>query len=246
MLPIDLTTRRYQSCSIEGDVVTRVYEPDQYPSQGLEIARNDGPARIVEEAQRKTNSYRLRTSVAPEGEVHPLVIGPDSLPLWWPNLWLLTRYRNRGAAYGTLATYGAVLARLYNWADRKGLSLEQRILGQEWLVAWEFDSLADELSVQVRGVELPAQGRKRPGNIEQFLAPKVSVAPFLANNTIATRLNIISAYLQWLGSEGVNRVPFEVRSIHERNLSQMIRLLSSRAPICRVFPAALPNVSAVR
>ena len=197
--------------------------------------RNVCPAPFVGAAQRNPNSYRLRTSVAPDGEVHPLVVGPDSLPLWWPSLWFLTRHRSKGAAYGTLATYGNFIARLYIWAKRHGLSLEKRLLNREWLAGWELDSLAAELSVKVRGVEPPRPRRKRPGNIEQFLAPKVSEAPLVANETIATRLNIVSGYLRWLGTEGVNRVPFEAREIHEKNLNQMVGLLLSSVPICHEY-----------
>ena len=175
--------------------------------------------------------YSIRTTTAPNGEVHPLVVGPDGLPVWWPNLWLLTAHRSRGAAYGTLATYGQFLCRLYAWAEGRGLPLDQRLLQREWLEGWELDSLADDLSIQVRGVKPSNSVPKRLGNIEQFLAPKVSKAPLVGVATIATRLNIVADYLRWLGTEGVNRAPFHAKKIHESNRDEMIKKLVARIPI---------------
>jgi integrase len=176
-------------------------------------------------------SYTIRTSVAPDGEVHPLLVGADGLPIWWPNLWLLTKHRSCGAAYGTLATYGTFLCRLYTWAEGRGLPLEERFLRREWLEEWQLDSLADELSIQVRGVPPPKPWRKRPGNIEQFIAPKVSKTTLVSNETIATRLNIVSDYLHWLGMEGVNRAPFSGKKTHEGLLDKMIQNLVDKIPI---------------
>lgn len=176
-------------------------------------------------------SYSIRTTVAPDGEVHPLVVGPDGLPTWWPNLWLLTAHRSRGAAYGTLATYGQFLCRLCAWADGRGISLDQRLLQREWLSGWELDSLADDLSIQIRGIKPTKPGPKRPGNIEQFLAPKVSKATLVSVGTIATRLNIVANYLRWLGTEGVNRAPFSAKKIHESGRDEMLQKLVDRIPI---------------
>jgi integrase len=176
-------------------------------------------------------AYSIRTSVAPDGEVHPLVVGADGLPIWWPNLWLLTAHRSRGAAYGTLATYGTFLCRLYVWAEDRGIPLDQRFLDRKWLEPWLLDSLADGLSVQVRGLKPAKPGRKHPGNIEQFLAPKVSEAPLVANETIATRLNIVADYLRWLGMEGVNRAPFAAKETHKGFLDEMIQKFVDKVPI---------------
>lgn len=176
-------------------------------------------------------SYSIRTTTAPDGEVHPLIIGPDGLPIWWPNLWLLTSHRSRGAAYGTLATYGQFLCRLYAWAEGRSLPLDQRILQREWLEGWELDSLADDLSTQVRGVKPSNSGPNRVGNIEQFLAPKVSKAPLVRVETIATRLNTVADYLRWLGTEGVNRAPFHAKKLHESGRDEMIKKLVARIPI---------------
>lgn len=174
----------------------------------------------------------IRTTVAPDGEVHPLVVGPDGLPAWWPNLWLLVTHRNRGAAYKTLEKYANFLARLYTWANKHDLPLDQRLLNREWLTGWELESLAIDLSVRVRGVKAPMAGQKRPGNIEQFLSPKISAAPLVDNDTIANRLNILSNYLRWLGTEGVNRVPFTARDIHKSNLNEMLGKFVDKIPIC--------------
>ena len=176
-------------------------------------------------------SYSIRTTTSPDGEVHPLVVGPDGLPAWWPNLWLLTVHRSRGAAYGTLATYGQFLCRLYAWAEGRELLLDQRFLQREWFEGWELDSLADDLSIQVRGVKPSSSGPKRIGNIEQFLAPKVSKAPLVGVETIATRLNMVADYLRWLGREGVNRVPFPAKKIYESGLNEMIKKLVAKIPI---------------
>lgn len=176
-------------------------------------------------------SHKIRATTAPDGEVHPLVIGPDGLPKWWPNLWLLTSHRSRGAAFGTLATYANFLCRLYTWAEIRGLLLDQRLLDREWLREWEIEALSDELRVQVRGMKPHIHEKNRPGGIEQFLSPKSSAAPLVSNETIAIRLNIVSDYLLWLGMEGVNRAPFVTKQAHEKNLATMIEILQSRVPI---------------
>lgn len=186
-------------------------------------------------------SFTLRTAIAPDGEVHPLVVGFEGLPLWWPNLYLLTRHRNRGAAYGTLAAYGNTLCRLYNWARKRDLPLEERILNRDWLRDWELHSLADDLSVKVRGVEMAKPWRQRPGNIEQFISPKVSDAPLVETRTIANRLNLVTDYLRWLGSEAVNRSTFSARLIHKNELENMLELLLEKRPICHDHNSHLPN-----
>jgi integrase len=150
--------------------------------------------------------------------------------MWWPNLWLLTKHRNRGAASGTLANYGTVLARFYSWAECRGISPDQRLLQREWFVEWELDSLVDDLSIQIRGVKPANSAPKRPGNIEQFLAPKVSKVPLVRVETIATRLNIVANYMRWLGTEGVNRAPFAAKKIHESDRDEMIQKLVDKIP----------------
>ncbi len=186
-------------------------------------------------------SYTLRATVAPDGEVHPLIVGSDGLPLWWPNLYLLTAHRNRGVAFGTLAAYGNTLCRLYAWAEKRELPIDRRFLDRTWLLDWELNSLADELSVQVRGVSQPRPWRSRPGNVEQFLAPKVSKAPLVANRTSAVRLNLITDYLSWLGTEGVNRAPFLIKRIHENELQKMILRLLKKRPICHDHNTEAPR-----
>jgi len=176
-------------------------------------------------------TYRLRTFVAPDGEVHPLVVGPDSLPTWWPNLWLLTTHRSRGATYGTLASYGQFLCRLYGWADALGISLDQRLLQREWLLGWELDSLVDDLSLQIRGIQHTKLGPRGAGNIQQFLAPKVSKAQLVRVETIATRLHIVSKYLRWLGAEGVRRSPLSTKGFHESGRDEMLKKLLDKIPI---------------
>lgn len=159
------------------------------------------------------------------------MVGPDGIPAWWPNLWLLTAHRSRGAAYGTLAKYGQFLCRLYGWAEERAIPLDQRLLQREWLHGWELDSLADNLSSQIQGMKPFKLGSKRPGNIERFLAPKVSRAPLVSVGSIATRLNIVADYLRWLGTDGVNRAPFAAKKLHECGRDEMVQKLVARIPI---------------
>jgi len=177
--------------------------------------------------------YSIRVSVADDGEVHPLVIGSDALPAWWPNLWLLTVHRNRGAAFGTLQLYAKCLCRIYSWAEARHCELDQRMLERNWLVDWELHSLADVLSVQVRGgLSEPKRFRKRPGgNVEQFLGSKTAEAPLVLQTTIGARMNLVADYLRWLGQEGVNRAPFAAKTIHTANLNDMVQGLVAKTPI---------------
>jgi len=177
-------------------------------------------------------SFQIRTTTFPDGEVHPVLVGDGGLPLWWPNLWLTTTHRSHGAAFGTLHSYATFLARLYSWAGKHRLPLELRLLSREWLLDWELHSLADEMSVKVRGVQPPKAAHKRPGKIEKFLGAKASAAPLVSNQTIAVRLNIVADYLKWIGTEGVNRAPFRDKEAHTKALYSMIEILRAKIPIC--------------
>ena len=182
--------------------------------------------------------FVVRHTVAPNGERHPLVVGDDGVPVWWPNIWLLTKHRNRGKAAGTLANYAYFLVRLYSWAENRGIQLDERMLSRNWLEEWELCALATELKVQV-GVMFSRPRQKRGGNVEKFIAPVVSEATLVKNETAATRLHIVSDYLQWLGTEGVNRVSFDLREIHEKSLGQMIESLLDNVPICHKYTGGL-------
>lgn len=177
--------------------------------------------------------FQVRSSVAPNGERQSLVVGDDGIPAWWPNIWLLTKQRSRGKAAGTIANYAYFLVRLYNWAEARHLPLDDRMLSRDWLKEWELLALAEELKVQVNAVisRLPEKG-KSSDKIERFLAPVVSEAKLVKNETAATRLNIISDYLFWLGTQGVHRLHLQQRRIQQTLLDEMIGSFLDNVPIC--------------
>lgn len=162
-----------------------------------------------------------------------MVVGVDGLPLFYPNLWLTSKHRSRGAAFGTLLIYAGFLARLYSWAEHRGLALDQRLLSCEWLEKRELHALYDELSVKVNGVRSGAQKvlRKAGGTVEKFLGAKVSKVDLVANAGIKVRLQTVSSYLRWLGEEGITRVPFREKKNHEALLESMVDELLAMVPI---------------
>ena len=100
-------------------------------------------------------SYRIKSFVMKGGERFCLLVSKTSgLPLYYPNLFLITQVRNKSLSTAAMQTSLAALNVLLEFCEERNLDLHTRFLKREFLQAFEMDALRDfcQLSfAKVRG-----------------------------------------------------------------------------------------------
>jgi len=139
------------------------------------------------------------------GERHPLVISCASgLPLFSPSIWLTAHRRTAGLAVGTLANNAQTLASVYNWAETRGIRLDERFLMGDFLSGWEVSDLAEYLRAEIRTQSRSSQKVVRFRSAEPMREPMLmaTVTPPVGNY----RLDIAASFLYWLSTQTAHRL----------------------------------------
>ncbi|WP_114418023.1 site-specific integrase [Marinospirillum perlucidum] len=88
--------------------------------------------------------FHVSSFVFDTGERYSLMVSKESgLPVYYPNLYLMTQLRNRSVSSSTLAAEAAHLVGLYSFCKRQEIDLESRLRNQECLSVQEIDHLRD-------------------------------------------------------------------------------------------------------
>ena len=88
--------------------------------------------------------FQVSSFVFDTGERYCLMVSKDSgLPVYYPNLYLMTQLRNRSVSSSTLVAEAAHLAGLYSFCKKQEIDLESRLKNQECFSVQEIDHLRD-------------------------------------------------------------------------------------------------------
>lgn len=106
------------------------------------------------------------------------------IPLHYPNVYLITDYRNQGKSVSTIELVAGSIAILYNFALANNINITERIMSQSFLAVHEIDLLRDYVSRRTKlgGVS----GIRKLNNLSVRTATK------------NFRITYIAKYLEWL------------------------------------------------
>ncbi len=88
--------------------------------------------------------YGVNQFVMQSGERYCLVVDRSSgLPVYYPNLYITTQIRNRGASFATMMAAASNLVMLLRFVENRGIDLEPRFLSKDFFKPHELDDLRD-------------------------------------------------------------------------------------------------------
>ncbi|EPB0871189.1 tyrosine-type recombinase/integrase [Yersinia enterocolitica] len=126
-----------------------------------------------------TNAFLLNS-----GERYCIIINKENgIPLYYPNLYLTTQFRNRGYSISTIESIAVDIALFYRFLKCSEISIEDSVLQRKYLSNSDIERLAIFMSKKF------SLKRTRIGNTKT-----------VSKQTLYTRLNNISLYLQWLSN----------------------------------------------
>jgi integrase len=129
------------------------------------------------------------------GERYCLLVDMDTgMPLYYPNLYVTTQFRNESHSVAAMASALTGIKVLLRFCDERGIDLAERILNREFLQIHELDAIRDycQLSFSRR----PGVPREGVAAIGRRGKPKPTRRVGLASEYM--RLTHIGKYLEWL------------------------------------------------
>ncbi len=148
------------------------------------------------------NPYQVKTVIFGSGERCPVLVRRDTgLPLFSPNVFVVTQVRSKSFAFRTLESYLWSLSRLLLFADSYGIDLWDRIESGELLSLPETDALdaASRLWLDdLRGVgRVDASARRRVPAVSRVWHTNGETPAGCGLDTAATHLHHIYTFMKW-------------------------------------------------
>ena len=183
--------------------------------------------------------HTVRTVILSGGERLPILLDRASgFPLFNPNIFVLTEYRQRNCSTATMIRVLRELMVLFDFQAVRGINLEQRFSNGQALLVGEIDDLARQCQQFVETSEPDEEVPKapRPAKIvslekARMRAPKATPKS-VASTTSANRIRTIHEYLKWSVATflSTHSLPEE----NQRNLKEacqsMLETLARRIP----------------
>jgi integrase len=127
----------------------------------------------------------INTFIMIDGERYCHVINKESgIPLFYPCLYITTILRNNSTSITTIELVGCAISMLYDFLNKNGIKIEERILSREFLKLHEIDALSDYCF-----------WRKKENKVSQH---DVKLNVYVDEKTKYFRLSKIASYLEWL------------------------------------------------
>ncbi|MEL4889433.1 site-specific integrase, partial [Pectobacterium betavasculorum] len=128
---------------------------------------------------------RVDKFILDSGERYCIVINKESgIPLYYPNLYLTTRFRNTGHAVSTIESKAVNLSLFYRFLENNNINIESNISSGLYLSGGDIDHLITYLS--------------RVSDLRKSMNLKSN---YVSKRTLSHRLDSIIDYLSWLTEE---------------------------------------------
>ncbi len=161
--------------------------------------------------------------VMDSGERYCLVVDRSTgLPIYYPNLFLVTQLRNKSDAFSTIEAAAWNLVVLLRFLDERNIDLEQRFLKKDFLKIHELDALRDFCQRKWR--KLPANITYHPASF----SPDEIKDSFgsVSNGTQYARLTTIGNYLNWFSMCLISNLSADV----SKQIENMVEGIKGRRP----------------
>lgn len=162
--------------------------------------------------------YGVNQFVMQSGERYCLVVDRSSgLPVYYPNLYITTQIRNRGASFATMMAAASNLVMLLRFVENRGIDLEPRFLSKDFFKPHELDDLRDF-----------AQHKKE--KTSSLVLPsswsQLKDTNTVDNATQYSRLTTFAYYLRWYARHIVTMAGEEV----VEQINEMAEQIKARRP----------------
>lgn len=153
----------------------------------------------------KIDKFRLDS-----GERYCIVTNKETgIPLYYPNLYLTTQFRNNGHALATIESKAVNITIFYRFLEKNDIDIETRILGGIFLSGGEIECMVSYL-----------------GGISE-LRNNINIGlGYVSKKTLRNRINSILSYITWLFDELLQYDS----SRHKTSFSKMIKAIEVRRP----------------
>lgn len=139
----------------------------------------------------------VRTLIAPSGERLPILLDRSTgMPVFYPNLYVLTELRQTNRASATMERALREIAVLHDYLYDTEIDLEDRLREGGMLSIGEIDGLARHCRQTFKPSRRIESGRKV--HALRFGENKIVLSHPVSQTTAANRLRTIHAYLSWL------------------------------------------------
>lgn len=129
--------------------------------------------------------YKIKRLIMSDGERYCLIVNKeDDMPLYYPNLFMTSVLRKKGASVSTLEIASTNLVVLMRFLNRNKIDLEKRILNREYLTLFEKEELVDTFRRNFSGL-------KDNNKV-------LSINRDVAKGTYGYRIHTTCTYIRWL------------------------------------------------
>lgn len=176
----------------------------------------------------------VRTLITPSGERLPILLDRSTgMPVFYPNLYVLTELRQTNRASATMERALREIAVLYDYLYDTGIDLDDRLREGSLLSLGEIDGLARHCRQTInpsRGGESGRRVHARSFGEKEFVLSRP-----VSQTTAANRLRTIHAYLSWLIAVRLSTI--QQREVFRTKLEQMrenvLPALRARIPVSK-------------
>lgn len=176
----------------------------------------------------------VRTLIAPSGERLPILLDRSTgMPVFYPNLYVLTELRQTNRASATMERALREIAVRHDFLCDTGIDLEDRLRDGSLLSLGEIDGLARHCRQTFKPSRRSESGR----NVHalRFGENKFVLSHPVSQTTAANRLRTIHAYLSWLISLRISTIQKD--DVFRKKLEQMrdnvLPALRARIPMSK-------------
>ena len=166
------------------------------------------------------------------GERFPILLGQDGIPVFYPNLYLLTMCRRKDAV-NTMRARNRAIMHLYLWAEINKIDLEGRFKSKELLSIEEIESLCTSLLKELKFVKNYKSNKKLnlPRKITSLnFSMGIEKIKYVCSNTYNQRIMYVTAYIEWLLYVFLDKVErtsnLYISTMHAKD--QMIKFINAR------------------
>ncbi|EMX9121241.1 site-specific integrase [Klebsiella aerogenes] len=153
----------------------------------------------------KIDKFKLNS-----GERYCIVLNKETgIPLYYPNLYLTTQFRNNGHALATIEARAVNICLFYRFLGKCSIDIETYILSGRFLSGGDLDRLVTYLG--------------RTSDTKKCLNKK---SGYVSKRTLCHRLDSLTAYLSWLTEQLLQN-----HSLKNKNyISKIVKSIKERKP----------------
>ncbi|MDI1360826.1 hypothetical protein [Methylotenera sp.] len=157
--------------------------------------------------------YRVKMIVTASGERLPILLAPDGLPIFEPNVFTLSEVRSKNRASNTIDSYLKSITIFLLFLDLRNINLEERLNVGQLLSLGEIEELVgicrlpiDRIYTVLNDIRIESAQKTSTVRLLESLRSRSTLKGHknVGAPVAATRLRNIRDYLKWLCSDPIS------------------------------------------